>query len=116
MVTVKCIDCNETFEREDKDTWKTRCISCWKKANGYDITDQLIKEQAAEIINLRREMFKLRHELESKRLSAPQDDGELLKHMRFLLLAVHPDRHGLRHQKEAHEVTRWLLSLRANQR
>lgn len=99
-----CIDCGADFERETTETWKKRCLDCWKLSKAGHKTDD--PEAAAKWY---------RKGFEAGRATAMaenRDGGATLdvERLRELLQLVHPDRHG--GSALAVRVTQWLLELR----
>lgn len=92
-----CCTCGVTFHRAPDETWKRRCLPCWRASKGRT-------EPEADIDALLDAQYKLGY---AAGLAAATLDKAK---MRELLQLVHPDRHG--GSALATRVTTWLLALR----
>jgi hypothetical protein len=99
MVYARCIDCGDRFYREARETWKVRCLPCWRANKGQDLR--------AELESLQSTIWVLEYQNENLR----QRLEELKEHLRFLIFASHPDRNPGK-ENEAHEAMITLLNLR----
>lgn len=106
MTRAKCSDCGRGFMRDADETWKTRCIDCFKKSKRADSTTAdsywISRATAAELRadSLERQL--------SQRTSGL--DRELAGRIRQLLQYCHPDKHG--GSQGATQVTQWLNDLK----
>lgn len=78
-----CVECGAPFARAHGDTWKTRCLPCWRRT----------KAAAAPVL-----------------APVSRVENELCDHIRQLLMLCHPDRHG--GSTLATTTTQWLLRVR----
>jgi hypothetical protein len=60
-----CLDCGRGFSRPAGETWRVRCVPCWRKVKGIEPYVVL-----------------------------PPAQAELGEHLRALLQLCHPDKHG----------------------
>jgi hypothetical protein len=95
---VTCFKCGNLFRRAASQTWKRKCVPCWKvsKAQEASLLDQL-KRRCAD---LERQL--------AERTAAPATPPKTV--LRFLMKAAHPDRHD--GSEEASTALRWLLDQR----
>ena len=101
---VTCTDCGADFYREPAETWKKRCLDCWKLSkSGYKTDDP----QAAA--KWYRKGFEAGRDaaLSEVRNGSATIDAE---RVRQLLQLAHPDKHG--GSALATSVTAWLLEIR----
>lgn len=89
MMTAHCIECGGGFTRSADETWKVRCLPCWRRTKDRTAAPEVSRTVAP---------------------AAPLDAGRV----RQLLQLCHPDRHG--GSELAHAVTQWLLKLRGELR
>ena len=122
MKRARCQDCGKTFLREIDETWKVRCITCFKKSKRAESEpiDSHWKDRAAAAESLAATLqSKVAHleitvsNLIGQSLRQPPPsriDRELAEHWRSLVQLVHPDKHG--NSQAATIATQWLLSVR----
>ena len=110
MTWVACCDCGTHFERRDDETWKVRCIPCYRKAKRAESVAKPVvvgnywadRAAAAESKAAALQLKVLHLEIQvnnligqSLRQPLPSRiDRELAEHWRSLIQLVHPDRHG----------------------
>lgn len=91
----RCDQCGGTFHRKATETWKRRCIECWKQSLVDDAWERGF--EAGET---------------SARSQAPAAVEGLDKaRMRALLQLCHPDKHA--GSELATATTAWLLTIKA---
>ena len=128
MSLVRCCDCGTMFVREASETWKTRCVPCYKKSKRAESlpADSYWPDRAAAAesmaATLKREVSALQCQLYSERqtveaLIQKQNgkqggslDRELAEHWRSLVQLVHPDKHG--GSPGATRLTAWLNGIK----
>jgi hypothetical protein len=98
MPYATCQDCGKAFWRDVDETWKRRCLSCWKASKGRE------KKYLAVIAGLSERVGELEMTLEQFR------DSDLAPWIPKLLQLTHPDRHD--NSALSTEVTQWLLNQR----
>ena len=78
--------------RNGAETWKTRCVLCWKDDEGmpYSGADLYILSLESQLA-----------------ASEDQDSDFISKNIKKFLMLCHPDRHS--NSAESNEVTRWLI-------
>ena len=118
-ISVRCKDCGDTFYREASDTWKVRCITCFKKSKRAESEpiDSHWKDRAAAAESL---AATLQLQLEQQRKTiqvlmkqqrpVSSFDRELAEQLPRLLMVCHPDKHN--GSQAATTATQWLLSVR----
>jgi hypothetical protein len=119
---VTCSECMRLFERGESESWKRRCLDCWRRskttekastpdpyATGYAAgrAEGLAERMAAHQRGF--EAGRAYGRAEAAR-SAPAVSAIDKTRVRQLLQLVHPDRHG--GSALATEVTTWLLEIR----
>lgn len=117
MSLVRCKDCGGAFHREADETWKTRCIPCFKKSKRAEpaaIDSHWIDRALAaenKVAALQCQLYSERQTVEA--LLANQNakppsriDRELAEHWRALVQLVHPDKHN--GSPGATRLTQWL--------
>ena len=116
MTLARCKDCGGTFERNEDEVWKVRCISCFKKskrAESFTPPDNFWQNRA---VAAEREVEALQarvSELVMQMLRQPKPspiDRELAEQLPRLLLVCHPDKHN--GSQAATKATQWLLNIR----
>ena len=108
-----CIDCGADFYGEE--TWKIRCVSCWRKMKNRKQTISSGGNSDRELANANRKIRKLEFKIdclidaviEAERTNI---ETELAIRMRSLLSLVHPDKHG--GSQVATDITVWLLDIK----
>jgi len=112
MIRAICCDCGIEFERDPAQTWRIRCLPCWRRlkraerAAGDPVVAELycaIDARDEIIAALRAENAALR-----RRPAIPPRMAELLPR---LVRLCHPDRHN--GSRAATEATQALLALRS---
>lgn len=106
----ECINCGEWFD-DDGDEWKVRCLECWRewKATQGPAIPKRRRPSAGEVLLLRLENARLRHELTTMK-NQPALPEDFKAHLPRLLQLCHPDRHG--GSAAANMATAWLLEQR----
>ena len=119
---VTCSECMRLFERGESESWKRRCLDCWRRskttekastpdpyATGYAAgrAEGLAERMAAHQRGF--EAGRAHGRAEAPR-SAPVVGAIDKTRMRQLLQLAHPDKHE--QSALANEITAWLLSLR----
>lgn len=99
MPYVECVDCGEEFYREYGETWKVRCIPCWRR--NKQRKDDAANELLETLLDLKAENMRMKESIE-----------ELEENLRFLIFAAHPDRNPGK-EDQAHRATRFLLDMRS---
>lgn len=103
-----CENCGASFYRDTTETWKRKCLTCWKRTKSVSTSTfgetsshlrHELHEALAEAARLRRRL------MQAERQSAIP--GDMLKR---LIALAHPDKHG--NSKIATEATQWLLKQR----
>lgn len=120
MTWVRCVDCGGVFERQSGETWKTRCINCFKKSKRAEQQPDgywLRRAEAAEslVADLRIQYNTLLAEFErvaglEKPRYTSSLDRELAENWRALVQLCHPDRHN--GSQGATRVSQWLNDIR----
>ncbi len=120
MTWAACCDCGLAFHREDSETWKTRCIPCFKKSKRAEQQPDvywLRRAEAAESLaaDLRNQYNTLLAEFERiAGLERPRYtsslDRELADNWRALVQLDHPDKHG--GSVAANRITQWLNGIK----
>ncbi len=114
-----CVDCGAPFRREADETWRKRCIPCYKKSkppteriptDSYwrdraTVAEQKVESAVRQYAALLQEVHRL-----SGNASRNGIDRELAEQLPRLLLVCHPDRHG--NSEASTKATQWLLSVR----
>jgi hypothetical protein len=113
MSYVTCPVCGSWFDRGPEETWKTLCLSCWKRRKTS--SKAVESNQSIEIENLKfdiewleEEIDQLNDELKSYHLR----DREFKEFLPFLIFSAHPDRHVVDKAAPANRATAWLLKIR----
>jgi hypothetical protein len=83
-VKATCTDCGAGFDRDPREHWKVRCLSCWALAKGIRVPATTTGADSTLV--------------------------ELRDRLRPLLSLCHPDRHD--NSQLATTTTQWLLSVR----
>lgn len=119
MTWATCCDCGAGFERDEAETWKRRCLACWKasKAAPRATDDALMRAfergyaegQAAVAQEWYRRGVAAGEASAIARAEAAPPPIDKAR-VRELLQLVHPDKHG--GSELAQRVTQWLLDLR----
>ncbi|WP_045211758.1 J domain-containing protein [Desulfonatronovibrio magnus] len=117
MMKKYCIDCGRGFWAERGETWKVRCISCWKQqkeqkqhANSSD-HESMLRALIAKVRDLQIENNNLRTEIGFMTANGTRQSdipSKLKAKYRDLIFLCHPDKHD-GHPK-AVEVASWLNS------
>lgn len=104
MSYATCIDCGADFEREPTETWKRRCLDCWKLSKAGHKTDD-----PAAAAKWYRKGFEAGR---ATAMAESRDGGATLdaERLRQLIRLCHPDLHN--GSELATSVTSWLLDLR----
>ena len=114
MSLVRCQDCGRHFERHEDETWKTRCIGCFKKAKRAESADNpwilraaAVERQLAELqTQLAISQQTIRMLTVKKPVQASSVERELAENWRALVQLAHPDKHG--GSQGATRLTQWL--------
>lgn len=95
-----CTKCGRSFRRDVSQTWRIKCVPCWKAEKGpANSALESMKERCADL------------ERQLRVATAQQVTTTPTKPViRFLIKAAHPDLHG--GSDEATAALRWLLSIR----
>lgn len=110
-----CEECGDPFTRAPGESWKRRCLSCWKASPAAKkAARDKLAQLTAELAEVRAERDRLRLrvlalELDGQRAKPEGIPPEML---RRLVRLCHPDRHG--QSKAANQATAWLLAQRAS--
>ena len=122
MTWAVCCDCGNHFERAADETWRRRCVPCYRKSKRAEpvaktvVVDNYWAERAAvaeskaavlqlKVLHLESQVNNLIGQ--SLRQPPPSRiDRELAGHWRSLVQLVHPDRHG--GSQGATKMTQWL--------
>lgn len=102
MIESTCTDCGSRFYRQPDETWKRRCLSCWKATKA-----------TAKPTDHAEECFRwYQRGLEEGRQAAqpPQQIQFDRDRLRQLLQLCHPDKHG--GSDLAQRVTQWLNQIK----
>lgn len=98
-----CVDCGDAFFREVDETWKTRCIHCFKKMKRAE-------QPHCECLRLQNLVAELRAQLATR----PVLDVDLMSELREMLPRLrqlcHPDRHD--GSMAATKASQWLNAIR----
>lgn len=117
-----CVACGAAFQREEDESWKVRCITCFKKSKRAELAaaDTYWADRAVEaetmVETLRMKIAQLEltvSNLIGQSLRQPRHSGldkELAEQLPRLLLVCHPDKHG--GSQASTKVTQWLLDVR----
>jgi len=101
MIESICTDCGSRFYRQPDETWKRRCLPCWKAskatARPTDLDDEYL-QWFQRGFDAGRQFA----EADVRREPIPFDQNRL----RQLLQLCHPDKHG--GSDLAQRVTQWL--------
>ncbi|TVQ99285.1 MAG: hypothetical protein EA399_07790 [Desulfovibrionales bacterium] len=101
-----CIDCGRTFQAEKTESWKKRCLPCWRRWKAeqgeQEDHDGMLY---AQVLDLRDECIRLRAIIADMRPWA--DIGRTLAdRARDVLFLVHPDKHG--GHPVANDIATWI--------
>ena len=122
MTMARCKDCGCHFERATDETWKVRCITCFKKSKRAEpaaidsawIDRALVAESRAAALESQVEQQRLTIRqlaaLQATRPASTSLDRELAEHWRSLVQLVHPDKHG--GSPGATRLTQWLNEIK----
>ena len=128
MNQARCRDCGTVFFREADETWKTRCVPCFKKSKRAEpvaIDSNWIDRAAAaenKVAALQSQVQQLQNQLAQQQTTiriltnrpaataTTRLDRELAEHWRSLLQLVHPDKHG--GSQGATRMTQWLNEIK----
>lgn len=113
MPMTSCYKCSEIFWREDDESWKRLCLTCWRES----------KTQPAYTSHGNRDTGidqRLRAELDQWRTRAIRAETSLARHtcqpaaldlptLKRIRALCHPDRHG--NSQAANEVSQLINSL-----
>lgn len=112
--TAYCCDCGETLYRAADESWKIRCVPCFKKHKAaqseYGFQPNRWKIQAEQ---LAKQVEVLQIEislLNQRRLQPSWIESELKERLRALIQYCHPDKHG--GSSGATQLTQWLNEVR----
>jgi hypothetical protein len=112
MIWRTCKDCGEGFWVDPSETWKVRCLDCWRerKNSGGSPPRPWSTDHTFEVHQLRQKVWQLEGELQALRALEPLAAiGRTVKdRWRDFIFLTHPDRHG-GHPK-ALEITSWINS------
>jgi len=100
---VKCSECRNLFERGESESWKRRCLDCWKRSKSTE------KASAPDPYAAGYAAGHAAGLADAARI-APAVGAIDKARLRQLLQLTHPDRHA--GSALANEVTVWLLALR----
>jgi hypothetical protein len=92
----ECVNCGTGFWREAGESWKIRCLECWR--------DMKNREEQADYEDLARQVRELQGFIQFI-LQGISD------HWSFLIIRSHPDMNN--GSREAEACTRWLLDARS---
>lgn len=114
----RCTECGATFQRGDDETWKTLCLSCFKRKKRAESGSEIRTVDHSEANQWKRlylaasdECERLQAELEAIRAASIDPImGEFREHLPRLLLCCHPDRHG--NSAASTKATTWLLQVK----
>lgn len=122
----RCGGCFRNFWRDERETWKTLCESCWSlspyaKRETRDKVTALLAEREKVLKDkdeVQRERAELQRELQELKLmgerlfwrAEPENPGIHNDMLSRLIRLCHPDRHG--NSEASNEATAWLLSQR----
>ena len=118
-ISVRCKDCGDTVYREASDTWKVRCITCFKKSKRAESEpiDSHWKDRAtaAESLaaTLKRQLEQQQQAIQAlmkQQRPVSSFDREFAEHWRALVQHVHPDKHG--GSPGATRLTQWLVGIK----
>lgn len=103
-----CTACGDAFWREDSETWKVRCYSCWKARRWQQAT-------SADRSSFDNEFSRgyaagRAAALAEAAMATPAVTAIDKNRVRQLLQLAHPDRHG--GSALANEITTWLLEIK----
>ena len=122
----RCGGCFRNFWRDERETWKTLCDSCWchspyAKRETRDKVTALLAERE-KVLKDKAEVQRERAELQQERKdlemmverhfwrSEPDHPGIPDDMLSRLIRLCHPDRHG--NNSASNEATSWLLAQR----
>ena len=119
MSVANCIDCQLPFVADE--SWKRRCVGCWKKEKEWDLTvgDKAFLAMQEKYVlllgaleQMEAHMAAMSGRIEELERAQRPSVGITLndRQIKKLLSLCHPDKH--RGSKTSHEVTRWLLRQR----
>ena len=111
----QCVDCGNAFHREEDESWKVRCISCFKKSKRAESSpiDSYWKDRAKAAEQQVESLRATVSNLIGQSLRQPRQSGinkELAEQLPRLLLVCHPDKHN--GSQAATKATQWLLDVR----
>lgn len=98
-----CSNCGATFYRNPDETWKTRCLSCWKRDKRNPASAHVGKDETVARLQVEVAMLKLK-------LAERQPERIPPEMLARLIRLTHPDKHG--NSPAANEATQWLLQQR----
>lgn len=102
---VECCDCDDIFYRSVDDSWRVRCVPCWKAYK--------LKENPNWSKNYRSQYEYQREQRGQSSPPPPSEDSrnpDLMDRLSSLIILCHPDKHN--NSRASVEITQWLLSLR----
>ena len=109
MAWANCIDCGQEFYREHGESWKKRCLDCWK-AWKFGKDRETVEISLADLRSLYAQLDHYRALTASKTVTSDFYEDGLRSHLRTLIFLCHPDKHN--GSKRASEATQWLLRVR----
>ena len=120
MSWATCCDCGFHFDRAADESWKTRCIPCFKKFKRAESVeaDNYWPDRAAAAeslaATLQRELAQQRRTIQilmqQQQRPVNSFDRELAENWRALVQLVHPDKHN--GSQGATRLTQWLNDIK----
>lgn len=118
MKRARCVDCGTLFYRDENETWRKRCLPCFKKSkrvesmpvDSYWLDRALAAEK--QVAELQCQLYSERRTVEVL-INGKQGsslDRELAENWRALVQLVHPDKHG--GSVAANRITQWLNGIK----
>lgn len=97
MTWSTCRGCGKRFWREPGETWKVRCVTCWRASKNVGAIELSLARERIAMLEAEIQFLRERKGIPAEMLSR-------------LIRLCHPDRHG---GNDASTVaTQWLLGLR----
>jgi hypothetical protein len=104
-----CAECGEWLNRKPNESWKTRCLDCWKSAKKAEVEE--LREENEELKETNAYLRLRLCQLENRPAINHQEHlSDFLTVYPLLVKLAHPDKHN--GSREAHEVLVWCNRLR----
>ena len=107
-----CVDCGDVFHREHDETWRVRCIGCWRARQPDRDVAQYLRERISELERQIRHQQRVIDDLLDDAVGRqcvriPPRVAEMIPR---LVQLCHPDKHA--NSRASNQVTQELLALR----